>query len=97
MRGYKNADEGLQKGFTDLEQEGNFIVPGRHAAVKRGFGFYDLIRRAAPFIALHDKQGVQGYKTVFGKKEGTTKDALIDWIEFYAVSAIFQPCNGGDD
>ena len=20
---------------------------------------------------------------------------LIDWIEFYAVSAIFQPCNGG--
>ena len=33
MRGYKNADEGLQKGFTDLEQEGNFIVPGRHAAV----------------------------------------------------------------
>ena len=23
-------------------------------------------------------------------------DWLIDWIEFYAVSAIFQPCNGGD-
>ena len=22
--------------------------------------------------------------------------ALIDWIEFYAVSTIFQPCNGGD-
>ena len=22
-------------------------------------------------------------------------DKLIDWIEFYAVSAIFQPCNGG--
>ena len=22
-------------------------------------------------------------------------DWLIDWIEFYAVSAIFQPCNGG--
>ena len=21
---------------------------------------------------------------------------LIDWIEFYAVLAIFQPCNGGD-
>ena len=20
---------------------------------------------------------------------------LIDWIEFYTVSAIFQPCNGG--
>ena len=22
-------------------------------------------------------------------------DILIDWIEFYAVSTIFQPCNGG--
>ena len=22
-------------------------------------------------------------------------DRLIDWIEFYAVSTIFQPCNGG--
>ena len=22
-------------------------------------------------------------------------DWLIDWMEFYAVSAIFQPCNGG--
>ena len=22
--------------------------------------------------------------------------SLIDWIEFYAVSAILQPCNGGD-
>ena len=22
-------------------------------------------------------------------------DWLIDWIEFYAISAIFQPCNGG--
>ena len=22
-------------------------------------------------------------------------DWLIDWKEFYAVSAIFQPCNGG--
>ena len=21
---------------------------------------------------------------------------LIDWIEFYPISAIFQPCNGGD-
>ena len=21
---------------------------------------------------------------------------MIDWIEFYAVSAIFQPCNGGN-
>ena len=21
---------------------------------------------------------------------------MIDWKEFYAVSAIFQPCNGGD-
>ena len=21
-------------------------------------------------------------------------DWLIDWLEFYAVSAIFQPCNG---
>ena len=21
---------------------------------------------------------------------------IVDWIEFYAVSAIFQPCNGGD-
>ena len=21
---------------------------------------------------------------------------MIDWIEFYAVSAIFQSCNGGD-
>ena len=20
---------------------------------------------------------------------------MIDWIEFYAVSAIFQPCKGG--
>ena len=26
--------------------------------------------------------------------EGNKK--LIDWIEFYAVSAIFQPCNGGN-
>ena len=25
----------------------------------------------------------------------TKCDWLIDWIEFYAVSAIFQPCNGG--
>ena len=24
-----------------------------------------------------------------------TFDCLIDWIEFYAVSAMFQPCNGG--
>ena len=24
-------------------------------------------------------------------------DCLIDWIEFYAVSAIFKPCNGGHD
>ena len=23
-------------------------------------------------------------------------DWLIDWIVFYAVSAVFQPCNGGD-
>ena len=23
------------------------------------------------------------------------REKLIDWIEFYAVSAIFQPCNGG--
>ena len=23
-----------------------------------------------------------------------TADSLIDWIEFYAVSAIFQQCNG---
>ena len=23
------------------------------------------------------------------------RDRLIDWIEFYAVSAVFQPCNGG--
>ena len=22
-------------------------------------------------------------------------DRLIDWIEFYAESAMFQPCNGG--
>ena len=25
----------------------------------------------------------------------TTNDWLIGWIEFYAVSAMFQPCNGG--
>ena len=25
----------------------------------------------------------------------SSDDWLIDWIEFYAVSAIFQPCNGG--
>ena len=25
----------------------------------------------------------------------TLKDWLIEWIEFYAVSEIFQPCNGG--
>ena len=23
-------------------------------------------------------------------------DWLIDWIDFYAVSVIFEPCNGGD-
>ena len=22
-------------------------------------------------------------------------NVMIDWIKFYAVSAIFQPCNGG--
>ena len=26
----------------------------------------------------------------------TKSDWLIDKIAFYAVSAIFQPCNGGD-
>ena len=24
------------------------------------------------------------------------KYRLIDWIEFYDISAIFQPCNGGN-
>ena len=28
-------------------------------------------------------------------KYQTTNDWLIDWIEFYAVSAFFQLCNGG--
>ena len=26
---------------------------------------------------------------------GLLPETLIDWIEFYAVSAIFQPCTGG--
>ena len=34
----------------------------------------------------------KGYRDTRPSSE--TKDALIDWIEFYAVSAIFQPCNG---
>ena len=27
--------------------------------------------------------------------QGYILDLLIDWIEFYAASAIFHPCKGG--
>ena len=27
------------------------------------------------------------------EKQETLKHVLIDWIEFYSVLAIFQPCN----
>ena len=34
-------------------------------------------------------------KSPYVKKTKIGCDWLIDWIEFYGVSAIFQPCNGG--
>ena len=32
---------------------------------------------------------------IFWHHDDRLIDWLIEWIEFYAVSAIFQPCNGG--
>ena len=33
---------------------------------------------------------------LFQQVQAIMIDWLIDWIEIYAVSAIFQPCNGGN-
>ena len=43
-----------------------------------------------------DGQILKVYRNNIIQVDKHCMDWLIDWIEFYAVSAIFQPCNGGD-